>query len=129
MYAMNRSTPIKHNKHEGCQLTHAHTLSEGKPSTLTKVSSYSRHSSGRLTVLLFSCGCEADASFPDELALITLTCDTTSSGGTENCGTFTETPPPWAALSFIQSWWGGNLRLEQNKVKSCFNTMQFKQWK
>lgn len=54
-------------------------------------------------VFLFSCRCETDA--PTEFRFITLTCDMSSTGGTENWGTFTETLP-WATQSFRKlSWW------------------------
>lgn len=54
-------------------------------------------------VLLFSCGCETDASSPAGLRFNTLTCDMPSTRGTKNWGTFTDTPP-WATMLFI-GWW------------------------
>lgn len=80
-------------------------------------------------VLLFSCGCETDASAPAEFRFITLTSDTPSTGGTENWGTFTETLP-WATLSFRKLSWWRSLKQQEKKeinkgssVEHCWHVM------
>lgn len=72
-------------------------------------------------VLLFSCGCETEASGLAGPRFFTLTWDTPSTGGTKNWGTLTETLP-WATLSFTRSPWRRSLKQWERKInKRCFS--------
>lgn len=73
----------------------------------------SRHSSGKRMLFLFPCGCEADSSAPAEPTFSMLTRETSSTVGSENWGTLTETLP---MMLFLKWSWNWSLKQQERKI-------------
>lgn len=64
-------------------------------------------------LFLFPCGCEADSSAPAERTFSMLTRETSSTVGSENWGTLTETLP---MMLFLKWSWNWSLKQQERKI-------------